>query len=447
MAPPLPQVARASFVDSMRFVVGHALPAAIQGSFRKRPFWVRLFGAVHPDPLGRRFVAQLRAKYRVGYIDLRTPGRLTRLVLDPDGVRAVLARSPDVYSADPPAKRAGMRLFQPAAVTISRPPEWSARRHLNDLVLTAAVSPPVDDRLLGVVGDEVGRWHAKGSGRLTWADLRELFDAVTLRATFGDSARDDHALLAALDRLMGRANGPLLLRRPSRAFTDLYAGVGRYLKAADPLSLIGLTAQALRTPDQWPDGKIPSGEVLAAESQVPHWLFAMKDTLAANTAFAIGLLAAHPQHVPPASEQTAADLHADYALSGCVLEAMRLWPTTPMLLREAAASGVLGDVHPPGVQVLIWNAANHRDPAAVPDPDRFVPSRWASGRTHPLVNPLGGGRQGCAGRRLALLLAKAVVAELCRRARFNLEHPRFPSDGPLPETFNWFRFSATASQP
>jgi hypothetical protein len=30
--------------------------------------------------------------------------------------------------------------------------------------------------------------------------------------------------------------------------------------------------------------------------------------------------------------------------------------------------------------VLIWNAANHRDPAVVADPDRFNPDRWdASG--------------------------------------------------------------------
>ena len=32
-----------------------------------------------------------------------------------------------------------MSVFQPAAVTISRQPEWAVRRHFNDLVLSAAV--------------------------------------------------------------------------------------------------------------------------------------------------------------------------------------------------------------------------------------------------------------------------------------------------------------------
>ena len=96
-------------LDSVRFSLFHVLPMALQGVFRKRPFWVRVVGALHPDPLGRRFVARLRNKYHAAYLDLSMLGRRTRLVLDPEGIREVLERSPDAYAADPKSKREEFR--------------------------------------------------------------------------------------------------------------------------------------------------------------------------------------------------------------------------------------------------------------------------------------------------------------------------------------------------
>src|SRR5207248_8519590 len=183
------------------------------------------------------------------------------------------------------SKRKGMSVFQPDAVTISRMPEWAARRWFNDLVLKGAVEHPLDDHFLAVVRDEVGRWHARGTGRLTWADLQELFDRVALRVAFGDEARGDRAVLDALDALMTRANRVLFRRRSARAFDALYAGIRKYLDAADPNSLAGLAAHVLRTPALWPGNEVPPRRTISPESQVPHWLFAMQDTLAANTAF------------------------------------------------------------------------------------------------------------------------------------------------------------------
>ena len=450
-----PRYAQASLLDSARFSVLHAAPVALQGVFRKRPFWVGAVAALHPDPLGRRFAARLRAKYGAPYLDLSLFGRRTRLVLDPEGAGAVLERSPDAYAADPKSKRDGMALFQPDAATTSRQPEWSARRAFNDLVLGAGAGPPHDGHFLGVVRDEVGRWHARSPGRLAWGDLRDLFERVTLRVVFGDAAREDRALVAALDALMGRANRVLFRRRSAPAFDALSGGIGAYLAAADPASLMGVAARVLETPALWPGGRLPPREVVRPESQVPHWLFAMKDTLAANAAFALALLAAHPavaeaarRGLPAGRELAAADLHAATLLEGCVQEGMRLWPTTPMLLREAAAAGVLGgELHGPGLQVLIWNAASHRDARFVPDPDRFDPARWSGGGTDWQFNHFSNGRQGCSGKALALFLAKAVVAELGRKAGFALTQPPLPAGGAMPEAFNWFRFEAAATTP
>jgi cytochrome P450 len=445
------RVARASLLDSLRFNLLHVLPLGLQGTFLKRPFWVRVVGRLHPDPLGLRFVARLKAKYSSAYVDLRMLTRRTRLVLDPTGIGYVLARSPDAY-ADPPAKHSGMSVFQPDAVTISRQPEWEVRRHFNDLVLSAAVSAPLDEHVLSVVRDEVGRWQARGTGQLVWADLQEIFDRVTLRVIFGDAARDDRPVLEALDSLMRRANRILFRGRDRRTFDALYTGIRRYQELSDPHSLVGVGQRALCDPLLWPDGKLPAPEVVRAEGQVPHWMFAMKDTLTANTASTLALLAVHPEveHAIRATlvagPVTAAALHAAALLEGCVQEAMRLWPTTPMLLREAVGGGVLGEYHGPGLQVLIWNAANHRDRDMAPDADRFVPERWTGPGPRVQFNHLSGGRQVCAGKRLALFLAKAVIAELSTRARFSVDHPRLVPGAPLPETFDWFSFQATVTR-
>jgi cytochrome P450 len=441
-----PRVARASLLDSLRFNLFHMIPLALQGVFKKRPFWVKVFRHLHPDPLGRRFVARLRAKYHAPFVDLSMLGRRTRLVLDPDAMRAVLERSPDAY-ADPKSKRDGMGVFQPNAVTISRPPAWAVRRRFNEAVLAAGTRAPLDEHFLAVARDEVAAWHARGPARLVWADLEALFARLTLRVAFGDAAANDQQLVRALDVLMRRANRVLFRRRHAPSWDALTAGIGRYLRAADPNSLMGVAARVLRDPAEWPDGALPSPDELRAENQVPHWLFAMKDTLAANTAFALALLAAHPAArarawSPPAGRPVCAtDLHGAHLLEACVQEAMRLWPTTPMLLREATSAGVLGDVHGPGLQVLIWNAANHRDAAVVPNPDRFDPDRWAGGGPHWQFNHLSNARQGCAGKALALFLAKAVLAEVFGRVSLHMRVPRLNPDA-LPEAFDWFAFAA-----
>jgi cytochrome P450 len=284
--------------------------------------------------------------------------------------------------------------------------------------------------------------------------LSALFDRLTLRVVFGNTTGDGSTILTALDTLMARANRVVFRRRPVAAYDSLYAGIRKSLEKADPNSLSGVAARVLETPGMWPGNEVPPRDVIRPENQVPHWLFAMKDTLAANTAFALGLLAAHPEvdaavraHLPGGRALTAPDVHAATLLEGCIQEGMRLWPTTPMLLREAATGGMLGgDVHGPRLQVLIWNAAIQRDPILVPDPDRFLPDRWAGSSVDWRFNHLSNGRQGCAGKGLALFLAKAVVAEVSRRARLTLVSPALPVGGEMPETFNWFQLGATVTK-
>ncbi len=60
---------------------------------------------------------------------------------------------------------------------------------------------------------------------------------------------------------------------------------------------------------------------------------------------------------------------------------MRLWPTTPLLAREATDETTLaGERLEEGTQVMMLNVFNHRDPDHVEDADRLCPERWSRRR-------------------------------------------------------------------
>ena len=77
---------------------------------------------------------------------------------------------------------------------------------------------------------------------------------------------------------------------------------------------------------------------------------------------------------------------------------MRLWPTTPMLVRETVVQTLCtGEAVPLGTQVLILNSFNHRDSERDPWAHSFAPEQWAGGTTNPFFNHLSSGPQVCRG--------------------------------------------------
>ena len=126
-------------------------------------------------------------------------------------------------------------------------------------------------------------------------------------------------------------------------------------------------------------------------------------------------------------------------VEGSLQEAMRLWPTTPMLARESLRRDALGDDEiAPGTQVVMFNQALHRDPDTVGDADRFDPERWRGNRVDPGFNHMSNGPQDCAGRNLALFIGTAVLANLVEQG-YRLATPGLDVSGPMPATLNHFR--------
>ena len=362
------------------------MPNALQGLFKKRPTPVRAMTAINVDGDGAALCASLRDKHDGLPVWVRVVKDPALLLLDVDDVRRVLEGSPDPFAADPPAKRKGMAHFQPDALTISRGDLWKQRRAFTDAVL----QKPAQGSFLRVVGEEIA-----ADGELDYDALHAGFRRLTRRIVLGDAAREDEALSDQLATLMGEANG--LPGDPSPDYDAYAARIRDYVDAGQPGSLAAAAKEVEAAPD------------VRKAGQFTHWLFATQDTLSLNVIRALALLATHDTD----------------DLRGTLQEAMRLWPTTPMLSRETLKDLAWHQVEvPKGTQVLIVNTFFHRDERRLgAAAHRFTPENWSATKgTVPFVadwglNHFSHGPQGCPGADLAVELGVAALEALTKDNR------------------------------
>jgi cytochrome P450 len=422
---PIPHASR---FDGIRHNLGHVLPRVLQGTFRPRKRWVSLWSRLHPDFLTVRFMSRLRRKYG-DYVYIDMLGNRTLVVLSPVGVRSVLDRSPGTY-AEPLLKRRAMSHFQPGALTISRGSEWQDRRRFNEAVLeTPSPIHSEGARFHRVAEEEAARVLEK-TRTLEWSDMEAAFEAITLRVVFGDRAREAGTLTNRLRALMLEANRPFGLGNSSH-FEPFYQELRAHLEAAEPHTLAGRCPHAPRT------------ETTRVENQVPHWLFATRDTLPLNVLRTLAAIAAHPAVQDQARVEVARlgrnpdGVSRMAVLRGCLHEAMRLWPTTPILLREAVVDDELeGRRVEQGSLVMIPNGYHHRNAEAHPFADSFRPDIWNEPRPRPTFNHLSSGPQKCAGGNLAVFLGTSFLAALLGDSSVRLEAPALDPERPLPHALD-----------
>jgi cytochrome P450 len=408
----------ASIVEGLRFTAQVAVPNVIQGLFRRRRIATAAADKTGADGFAVGFMAGLKRSYGEGPLWIRVAKDEALLLLGPDAIRHALEGSPDPFAADPEPKKSAMEHFQPDALTISRNPEWEDRRKFTEAVLdTAKPKHRLADRIDAVSVEEA----SKLPNELDWDRWNGAVRRVTRRLILGDSAADDHELSEMLGELMDKANPPgggdddLLGRYTEK--------LERYVSAAEAGSLVGLFADA------------PASEQTKPARQVTHWLFALGDTLAINALRCLALLAVHDQERARASEDPA-------FMNACLHDAMRLWPTTPMLsritVRESEWDGV---TVPEGTQVLIVNTFNHRDQDALRDrADHFSPDEWLSGEAAEdwTFNHFSNGPQGCPGSGIALEVGRAMLGAIIRGREVKLLGPQLDPSKRLPYSLDYF---------
>ena len=428
-------VRRASLRDTVRMVAGVLAPPVASGVLLRRPWLLRWAERVDLDGYGIRALAGLRARYGDGPLRMAAPfGRFTFLLSAPDVVR-VLAESPEPFALATREKKAALRHFQPHGVLISPNQLRPVRRPFNEAVLDAdqpvhrlgdAVARAVSAELAALAAGEL-----PAGGRLVWPDFRAAVERIVRRVVLGGAARDDKQITETLDALRSTGNWTYARPRRPRLRRRFADRIERYLLDPDPDSLAG---QVARTPA--PPGTDPAG-------QVPQWLFAF-DAAGIATFRALAVLAVHPRERDRArAEVVDRDLsRAQYLpyLRACVLESVRLWPTTLVILRETTsptrwASATL----PAGNSLVILSAYFHRDASRLPYADRFIPQIWLDGRAEASESlvPFSDGPGACPGRNLVLLMTSLLLGGLLRRYDFRPEGAsRLDPGHPLPGTFN-----------
>jgi hypothetical protein len=421
----------ASFIEGLRFTAQVALPNIIQGLFRRRRTVTALADRTAADGLAAGFMTGLKRSYGNGPLWIRVAKDEALLVFGERAIRRVLEGAPDPFAADPEPKRSAMERFQPDALTISRHPEWEDRRAFAEAVLdTSEPQHRLADRFAAISGEEAAALPAA----LDWDAFNASVRRATRRMVLGDGAAGDEEVSRMLGELMDKANPPG--RGDAELLERFQARLETYINAAEAGSLVGLIGQAPVTPRT-----VPS-------HQVTHWLFALGDTLAINAWRCLALLASHEIERGRVTEEiAAADLSTGTGIAGLIRlgaslqEAMRLWPTTAMLSREAVRDydwdGVTVKA---GTQVLIVNSFNHRDRASSELADRFAPEQWVSGSAAEdwTFNHFSHGPQGCPGTGLAMLVGKAMLATLLRDYEVALLEPELDPGKRLPHSLDYF---------
>jgi hypothetical protein len=349
-----------------------------------------------------------RSRYDGGPVLLRILGRRVALILQPRDVARVLAESPGDFAPASREKVAALAHFEPDAVLISPDPQRGSRRPFNEAVLGSGAPPhhfAVD--FAGKVGDEVQRLLARHAV-IDWPALSRANARLTRRIVLGEAAADDDLLTDQLTTLRRAANWAWLGPRRQRLHSRFVDRLTAHLQRAEPGSLAAHIADLDGDPALCPYG------------QVPHWLFAF-DAMGATIMRALAVLAGDPTMLARARSEVAGDalnpLQAWPYLRACVLETLRLWPTTLAILRDSTVpTNWHGRVMPAGTGVVIISSFFHRDPTRLPYADAFVPDIWLDGRAdrEPGLVPFSAGPVRCPGQELVLFTAATFLAAVLR---------------------------------
>ena len=414
--------------DAVRAFSNVLLPMVAGGAIARRPRVLQLAERLDLDSRAVAEMQRLRKRYGPGPVQV-TPGRRLALLLDPDDVHRVLGGTPEPFAPASREKRGALGHFQPAGVLASSRKEREHRRPFNEQVLQAGrpvhehgahMATVIDEETTALLG------QVRFAGELTWDAFAITWWRIVRRIVLGDSARDDEQVTDDLQRLRKDANWSYFKPRRTARRRRFLDGLQHYVDRAEPGSLAALTAHTPAHPQTFP------------HQQIPQWLFAF-DAGAWATVRALALTA-----LPGVAERARTEHpHSPDLpfLRACVLESLRLWATTPMILRDTTEETSWGSGRlPAGTSLVIFAPYFHRDEYAVPEAHRFAPELWLRERTDqdwPLV-PFSGGPAMCPGRNVVLLVASVFLDRLLAEHDFRQVTGALRPGRPMPGSLNPF---------
>jgi len=190
-----------------------------------------------------------------------------------------------------------------------------------------------------------------------------------------------------------------------------------------------------------------------------HLLFGGHDTTSSTVSFMFHELGRHPDVLAGVVEELDSELgggapSADQLINGLpyfsqvVDETLRLYPPVWFGPRMSVKPFELAGHHvPAGVHIIHSSWVTHRLPQVFPNPEAFIPERFAPEARRQIPNggyiPFGGGQRICIGKRFGQMMVKTVSAIVLQRFRcelrpgYQLEVAKLPTlspEGGLPVT-------------
>ncbi|MFE3073563.1 cytochrome P450 [Streptomyces sp. NPDC059247] len=293
---------------------------------------------------------------------------------------------------------------------------------MNDQI-NRSIAPWHDGQVLDLV-PEAASIGARATARALFPGLREQ-ELQQLTRSFDDFLTGLLRRMTWPSALPGRLPGPGD-RRYRRARTHIRRTVSALVAAPDaggPDDLIP-TLLAARNPSGHP---LTPDEI---HDQVFNLLIAGVDTTASTLAWALYLVATHPETQRQLHDEVDTvlggrpvryeDLDRLDTVQRVLTETLRLYPSAWMFTRTTVAATELAGVRLPAGATLVCSPyLMHRRADLYPDPERFDPGRWLDRRTTDLPRggyvPFGAGTRTCIGRFFGMTGASLALAAVAAR--------------------------------
>lgn len=435
------KVSKASLVDTALALKDVVLPTLAKGPLIRRRGVVTMAERQNLDDKAVLRMQALRRKYGSGPLVLPIPFRPQALLLSRQDVQIVLAHSPAPFTAATREKQAALGHFEPGNVLASRGTDREHRRRLNEETLeTGCQRHSMGSYFAAAITEEMELVceEALSKGRLDWDTFFTGWMRMVRRVVLGTAARGDSALTDLLEDLRYRANFAFLRPKARHRRRQLLDQLKRYVDDAAPESLAGKMAQHCRDSDQLP------------HHQLPQYLFAF-DPGAMASFRTLALLSVHPavrQRVAAELAQTTSEGVPQLPLlRAAYLEALRLWPTTPAILRETLEPVDWSDSRlDRGTHLIVFTPFFHRDDETLANAHTFDPDRWVDKvvRAEEGLVPFSYGPVQCPAAQFVPMVASLAMRHLLTRLTLELTEPGRLDPTRLPATLDNFTLSFSA---
>ena len=416
--------------------------------------------------------------YELPIIHGKLYGRERILVNDPAAIRRVLIENPSAYEKPAPTRRLTRPIIG-EGVFLSEGTEWRRQRR----VLSPAFTPAHVEQLTPHFADAaeglIQAWTEKGRVQLFRTLQEAALDAAS-RSMFSLPIGGAGGRIAELVRVYargpGRPNPFDMIAQDESDFSWFTPGRRlfrrRWLKEVDQMvaarraqgsggrkDLLELlmAAHDAETGEGLSDAEI--------RDQAATMLAAGFETTAGAMFWTLYLLSRDlPEQARIRAEILADPPSASLAdvgrrwprLRRAVLEALRLYPSAPLLFRMALQPDRLLDVEvPTGAIVIIAPWIVHRHRKLWDQPDAFIPDRFAGKEREYLSGgaylPFGAGPRICIGASFALTEASIMLATLLARHAVRLDDDRALEPRSMitttPSIDPWFRLESVLASP